>query len=414
MPLKFIPTNVKYNDSGEFKNISIPADRAYMNEIITISSTQPTNSDNKLWISTNEQTTQAYQIPTVSESLALGINNASVGDIIRVSEVDNSGKPTSWQHVSLNEIICNKNLLDNWYFVGGGSQLGDGVFPINQRGQASYSGPSYYVDRWRSLLNDNSITLNTDYISISSSASTPTVFQDLPNPNNFTGKTLTLSALSEDGLLSLTCEIPDQLPSTAVVRSTILGDSRVNLRYIDGSIRVYLLASGAGVTAKFKAVKLELGSYQTLAHNEGTEENPNWVLNEIPDYGEELAKCQRYLQLIPASADYMVPFGYGLAMSTTEYRITIPLPTPMVKTPSITIDNCSLRFYQENLSSGSYISTYSAVSVIGGNAATLKYKPYVCLRFTVTGATTAKLATMIVTGQNGSNTRSGFLLSAED
>ena len=67
MPLKFIPTNVKYNDSGEFKNISIPADRAYMGEVITVSSTQPTNSDNKLWINTNEQTKQTYQIPTMTD-----------------------------------------------------------------------------------------------------------------------------------------------------------------------------------------------------------------------------------------------------------------------------------------------------------------------------------------------------------
>lgn len=67
MPLKFIPTNVKYNDSGEFKNISIPADRAYMNEAITVSSTQPTSSDNKLWINTNEQTKQTYQIPTMAD-----------------------------------------------------------------------------------------------------------------------------------------------------------------------------------------------------------------------------------------------------------------------------------------------------------------------------------------------------------
>lgn len=33
----------------------------------------------------------------------------------------------------------NRNLLDNWYFVGGGSQQGGGQFPINQRGETSYS-----------------------------------------------------------------------------------------------------------------------------------------------------------------------------------------------------------------------------------------------------------------------------------
>lgn len=41
------------------------------------------------------------------------------------------------------------------------------------------------------------------------------------------------------------------------------------------------------------AIKLELGSQQTLAHQDA---DGNWVLNEIPDYGEQLARCQRYFQ----------------------------------------------------------------------------------------------------------------------
>ena len=38
------------------------------------------------------------------------------------------------------------------------------------------------------------------------------------------------------------------------------------------------------------AIKLELGDTQTLAHKE----NGVWVLNEIPDFGEQLRMCQRY------------------------------------------------------------------------------------------------------------------------
>ena len=41
------------------------------------------------------------------------------------------------------------------------------------------------------------------------------------------------------------------------------------------------------------AIKLELGDQQTLAHQDA---DGNWVLNEIPDYGEQLARCQRYFQ----------------------------------------------------------------------------------------------------------------------
>lgn len=48
------------------------------------------------------------------------------------------------------------------------------------------------------------------------------------------------------------------------------------------------------------AAKLELGSTQTLAHQD---ENGNWVLNDPPpNKALELAKCQRYYQLF-SSAD---------------------------------------------------------------------------------------------------------------
>ncbi|RHT58864.1 hypothetical protein DW766_01615 [Butyricicoccus sp. AM29-23AC] len=42
-----------------------------------------------------------------------------------------------------------------------------------------------------------------------------------------------------------------------------------------------------GTSTLIKAAKLELGSTQTLAHKEGDK----WVLNEIPDYGEQLRRC---------------------------------------------------------------------------------------------------------------------------
>ena len=103
MPLKFIPTNVKYNDSGEFKNISIPADRAYMNEAITISSTQPTNSDNKLWINTNEQTKQTYQIPTMTEMEAA--DNAILGNLATIES-----SPATAAHAVGEYIVYNGQL----------------------------------------------------------------------------------------------------------------------------------------------------------------------------------------------------------------------------------------------------------------------------------------------------------------
>ena len=59
-----------------------------------------------------------------------------------------------------------------------------------------------------------------------------------------------------------------------------------------------LLYPGANDAAELRevivyAVKLELGSQQTLAHQDA---DGNWILNEIPDYGEQLRRCQRYFQ----------------------------------------------------------------------------------------------------------------------
>ena len=52
--------------------------------------------------------------------------------------------------------------------------------------------------------------------------------------------------------------------------------------------------SSSGAQILVHAAKLELGSQQTLAHQDA---DGNWILNEIQDYGEQLSRCQRYFQL---------------------------------------------------------------------------------------------------------------------
>ena len=66
------------------------------------------------------------------------------------------------------------------------------------------------------------------------------------------------------------------------------------------------------------------GDLVTLAHQD---EDGNWVLNEIPDYGAELAKCQRYL--IPMDANSC----WGFAESNTSAYLYLPLPVSMRTTP---------------------------------------------------------------------------------
>ena len=90
-----------------------------------------------------------------------------------------------------------------------------------------------------------------------------------------------------------------------------------------------------------KAVKLELGSVQTLAHQDA---NGAWVLNEIPDYGEQLRRCQRYFVRIgDSAAGYTGTIGISNCANATGSNTFIPTPVTLRATPAITLHNIYLR-----------------------------------------------------------------------
>lgn len=175
------------------------------------------------------------------------------------------------------------NLLDNWYFVGGGSQQGGGQFPINQRGQTTYNNPwTYSVDKWK-LGGNGSIAVVSSGITITAD------FQQAIEKERLTdGETYTIATLSTDGVLGFHTFVYDK---SAADYSTLFNVDAGNcyLRaYNEGNVtwfRIY----GKGRT--HIAAKLELGDTQTLAR----QVNGQWVLNDpAPNYQQELAKCQRY------------------------------------------------------------------------------------------------------------------------
>ena len=167
----------------------------------------------------------------------------------------------------------NTNLLDDWYFGN----------PVNQRGQTSWTNPSdwqYSIDRWQITpssvitLVDGGITITADF------------HQGLEKDRLEFGRMYTFSVLSSDGRLG---------KHTFVLTS----DTDINVGFGFGYFVCYLSGNNVwfriyGDGSTYKACKLELGSQQTLAHQDA---DGNWVLNEIPDYGEQLARCQRYFQL---------------------------------------------------------------------------------------------------------------------
>lgn len=187
----------------------------------------------------------------------------------------------------------NNNLLDNWYFGN----------PVNQRGQTSLTTTAnyqYFIDRWLLYLKATVGEVVEDGVKISVSTGTYTsLIQRLEFANELVGKPLTISVLFGDNeLLSATGIITEVTANTVFAsqgntnntRSVRLGYTPANGVYVEFRV-------SAGETETIKAIKLELGGTQTLARQEGGV----WVLNEIPDYAEQLARCQRYFQLFSAS-----------------------------------------------------------------------------------------------------------------
>ena len=220
------------------------------------------------------------------ETAGLGLTGASVGDLVRVAAVDANGKPTSWQKAPLCDITTNPNLLDNWYFVGGGSQQGDGIFPINQRGLAINPGAVYSIDRWYSSNANGTLTITQDAVTLSASSSGNAFFRQLVK-NLPSGSVITVSTLirgSGSGMLRVDKEDGSGPIPGFNTQSFNNPGSEWTLISVSGTlpdgVGVVTLRANASTAIDIAAIKCEFGTEQTLAH----QESGAWVLNEIPNY----------------------------------------------------------------------------------------------------------------------------------
>ena len=200
---------------------------------------------------------------------------------------------------------CNPNLLDNWYFGN----------PVNQRGQSSYSAEGYGIDRWR-VENSTTITLSNDGLTISTTNGNG-ITQNSEQLAKLMDKQVVVSILTPEGNLY---SKPFQLGHAAGGHT--VGPFAI---YSTSSWLLYVRPAQTVDTQSILAVKLELGTQQTLAHQDA---NGNWVLNEMPDYGEQLRRCQRYYQTFPANLTVL----YGNSGSSTGTGARLVLPCQQMRT----------------------------------------------------------------------------------
>lgn len=292
---------------------------------------------------------------------------------------DNIGAPapyTAGENISISDNVistkafpCNPKILDNWYFGNPVNQRNGRIVPagtpyfvpgsstqagvlsspatvigyLNSGGKypqvkvggetyitpigtdiPGYVGAGYTIDRWR-LDTDESVTIDNGLTLTKANSYFGQYFDDF---DKYIGMQMVGSVLMSDGDLYTGTFVYNGVPDQG---QTFFANSRLGM-YIQklstGLTQVEINSYADNVKAR--AVGLELGSQQTLAH----QENGVWVLNEIPDYGEQLRRCQRYYQRLKASSGYM-RFGISQPYTDTAAGVFIPLQGEMRTVPTM-------------------------------------------------------------------------------
>ena len=256
------------------------------------------------------------------------ITNPLTGQPAQVDQLDHTAQQID-DGLNIARGVSNPNLLDNWYFGNPVDQRGGYLVPpgVAYAGASSgtttkyytvkstyiyndvkyavfdvdgsecnvpfytcvrgYIGSGYGIDRWKLLTIQCAVTIDNDGITLHRNGGDQWIYAQPLEPEfvaALTGKSVVISTLTDAGLV----EFPVSSAFTAE-QSVVSTSGTCILLSTSG----HLFLGTTADSVKLKAAKLELGSQQTLAHQD---ENGNWVLNEIPDYGEQLARCQRYFQ----------------------------------------------------------------------------------------------------------------------
>ena len=190
----------------------------------------------------------------------------------------------------------NENLLDNWYFVGGGSQQGGGQFPINQRGETSWNTAGYHLDRWKQEANGSGELGEEGFTPAVTGGMATTQPVEESVFKSLLGKKVTISALLSSGeFRSRTIQFPTDISQGFAELVAFSNGGEIGIASYPGNktyqlARIYIPSDSNKLT--FVAIKVELGYLSTLARKD---EEGNWVLNDpAPNFQQELAKCQRY------------------------------------------------------------------------------------------------------------------------
>lgn len=251
-------------------------------------------------------------------------------------------------------------------FSGGNAiiQIGGTNYFVQPGGYVlGYTGTGYTIDRWCTDIDNGGVVLaGSNGITLTSQG----MYwgERLSNIADLSGKTMTASVLMSDG--SLFC-------GTVVIAwalnapQSFFDNSLINVyaNKIGDNLAQFEIASNA-VNVSILAAKLEFGPTQTLAH----QENGQWVLNEVPEYGEQLRRCQRYFWRFSPPQYVAGAIAFGIDANTA--RAIIYLPEQMRTSPTLNLDACAGLFLTG--ASGDIFGMTTSGVWIGPNVVCIDFK----------------------------------------
>ena len=198
--------------------------------------------------------------------------------------------------------VYSPNLLRNGTFA-------DGCI-VNQRGKTSYAGTGYGVDMWYTTGATLSVDVTAEGVKLyKNAASANPAWAQALETDAAVGQTVTVSMLykgSGEGASLRVAQSGGIVTLANVSDWTLVQNTFTLEKWSVGTLQDRAIVAiqcfenmAANQGLYIKAIKLELGEQQTLAHQNG---DGAWVLNELPDYGGELLRCQRYYQVYTTAA----------------------------------------------------------------------------------------------------------------
>lgn len=284
------------------------------------------------------------------EALKCSVNTADPSD------------PCANKVLATRDRISNTNLLDNWYFADPINQRNgyvippgetyytfdwtpigttDKYYPVLLRRDAAnnydceievggtryvvagaagvrgYTEGGYGIDRWRFNYDLLSLCIYDGYVTITNSASWYEGLCQKIEPSLMAyliGKTVTASILLHDG----NCYSTTFTVSAGTNHNYFEGAADSLAFYYDTTGSLFVCTVAGGCAFSPVAVKLELGTVQTLAHQD---ENGNWVLNDPPpNKQQELEKCRKYARWICGGYNGYIDNANDIQLSVPEIR----------------------------------------------------------------------------------------------